>query len=216
MAGRPPDGRYAGPHGGGGASAPPPPPLPPDDEAGVALDVTVVLAVLLLALLLQQTLRLAGPRAAWLTSSSITMLLGAAVNALLWAVGGPHSDLSLAATPAVHDLIYFGLLPPIIFDAGFSLRKRSFFVNFGAILTYAVAGTAVAIAATGALLYGCACAGLLDTRFTLPQALVFASLISSTDTVATLAILRDVKASARATADDPSPPLSRSPTHRAP
>lgn len=35
----------------------------------------------------------------------------------------------------------YGLLPPIVFQAGFNMKKKSFFANFGAICLFAIAGT---------------------------------------------------------------------------
>ena len=61
---------------------------------------------------------------------------------------------SSLVSPAAHDWVYFGLLPPIIFEAGFSMRKRGFFDNLVPILLYAVAGTLIATFAAGAMLSG--------------------------------------------------------------
>ena len=40
-------------------------------------------------------------------------------------------------------VFFFVLLPPIIFDAGFTLNTRLFFSNFGGVLMYAVVGTLI-------------------------------------------------------------------------
>lgn len=37
----------------------------------------------------------------------------------------------------------YGLLPPIVYGAGFSMKKRPFFQNFGAITMFAVMGTVI-------------------------------------------------------------------------
>ena len=46
------------------------------------------------------------------------------------------------------------LLPPIIFEAGFSMSKRGFFDNLVPILLYAVAGTLISTFSAGFLFYG--------------------------------------------------------------
>lgn len=37
----------------------------------------------------------------------------------------------------------YGLLPPIVFGAGFAMKKKKFFQNFGAIMLFAVVGTVI-------------------------------------------------------------------------
>ena len=58
----------------------------------------------------------------------------------------------------------------------------------------------LAIIATGALVYALAAAGAITSAFSFPQAMLFAALISSTDPVATLSILKRVKAQVRPSA----------------
>ena len=101
-------------------------------------------AVVLAAIFLQHALH--SRRVTLLSEMAALMLLGAAVSAIYWAgmaaVDDVHSGpMDIASSPLVHDIIYYGLLPPLIFEAGFTMRKRKFFANFGAIMVYAVAGT---------------------------------------------------------------------------
>ena len=181
---------------------PPPiaPPPAPESEENTALSISLVAFVLLIALLVQQGLRRLPGVQRVVTGSGACILLGAAVNLLALLVSkclGYNSTLTLGETAAgsgVHDVIYFGLLPPIIFDAGFHMRKRNFFANIGATLGYAVLGTLIAILTTGGLIFALSHAGLLQTGLTLAQAMLFGSLISSTDPVATLGILKHVQA----------------------
>ncbi len=50
--------------------------------------------------------------------------------------------------------IFFNiLLPPIIFNAGYSMKRRYFFRNLGAIMTLAFVGTVVSAAAVGGIMY---------------------------------------------------------------
>ena len=129
------------------------------------------------------------------------MLLGATANLTLYTISrfdvGLQGHLSLKEwdTGQTHDLIYFGLLPPIIFEAGFHMNNMQFFNNLGAISGYALLGTVLAILATGAMVWLLGLpGGPLWTQYTVVQALVFGALISSTDPVATLGILKSVRA----------------------
>lgn len=130
-----------------------------------------------------------------LTTTSGLMLLGGSLQAayILASTGGDVASgraYSISRDPLVHDIIYYVLLPPIIFEAGFTMRKRQFFANFWSIMLLAIVGTLIAIIVCGGLLFALAEAGVFATRFTLNQMLLFSSLISSTDPIATLAVLK--------------------------
>ena len=181
----------------------PPPAHPPSDIGSTtALDISLVASVLLLAILLQQKLK-ASPRAQqFITGSGACMLLGGLVNSLLFVLSRldvlrGQVSMSNPSSNITHNLIYFGLLPPIIFEAGFHMRKRQFFANLGTILSLAVLGTLISLVSTGALVWLLALPNApirILTPFTLAQAMTFGSLISSTDPVATLGILKHVNA----------------------
>lgn len=175
-----------------------PPSLPPDPSSSTtALDISLVTSVLILSLLLQHVLK----SQQLLTGSGACMLLGGVFNGCLFAFSkldilSGHISISNPTNQITHNVIYFGLLPPIILEAGFHLRKRQFFKNFGTILLLAVIGTLIALISTGLLVYCFSLpqVGLLWTHFSVAQAMVFGSLISSTDPVATLGILKHVNA----------------------
>nr|DBA33169.1 TPA: hypothetical protein GDO54_000895 [Pyxicephalus adspersus] len=90
------------------------------------------------------------------------------------------------------------LLPPIIFHAGYSLKKRHFFRNIGSILVYAFFGTAVSCFIIGNLMYGVVklmkLVGQLDGKFYYTDCLFFGAIISATDPVTVLAIFNDLRA----------------------
>lgn len=91
--------------------------------------------------------------------------------------------------------IFFNIiLPPIIFHAGYSLKRKYFFRNLGAILTYAIIGTTISSFVVGALMYGCVQLMPVhaEASFTFLDTLYFGALISSTDPLTVLAIFNDL------------------------
>ncbi|KAM4771139.1 sodium/hydrogen exchanger 9 [Rhinophrynus dorsalis] len=89
------------------------------------------------------------------------------------------------------------LLPPIIFHAGYSLKKRHFFRNLGSILTYAFLGTAISCIVIGLIMYGFVKAmiqlgQLQNGDFHFTDCLFFGSLLSATDPVTVLAIFHEL------------------------
>uniref|UniRef100_A0A673BRM5 Sodium/hydrogen exchanger n=1 Tax=Sphaeramia orbicularis TaxID=375764 RepID=A0A673BRM5_9TELE len=90
------------------------------------------------------------------------------------------------------------LLPPIIFHAGYSLKKRHFFRNLGSIITYAFLGTAISCFVIGNLMYGVVklmqVVGQLTDKFYYTDCLFFGAIISATDPVTVLAIFNELHA----------------------
>lgn len=90
--------------------------------------------------------------------------------------------------------IFFNiLLPPIIFHAGYSMKKRFFFRNIGAILTFAFLGTTISTFTVAGIMYGVTrLFSHLSNTFTFLDTLRFGALISATDPVTILAIFTDL------------------------
>uniref|UniRef100_A0ABD2WHF8 Sodium/hydrogen exchanger n=1 Tax=Trichogramma kaykai TaxID=54128 RepID=A0ABD2WHF8_9HYME len=103
---------------------------------------------------------------------------------------------SYAAKKATFDPeIFFNIiLPPIIFHAGYSLKRKYFFRNLGAILMYALVGTTVSSFVIGTLMY--VFVKLLppeiSTAFTFLDTLYFGALISPTDPLTIISIFNDL------------------------
>ncbi|GBP62341.1 hypothetical protein EVAR_42085_1 [Eumeta japonica] len=92
--------------------------------------------------------------------------------------------------------IFFNIiLPPIIFHAGYCLKRKYFFRNLGAILTFAMVGTALSALVIGGLMYGCVqlMPASLAASFTFLDTLYFGALISPTDPLTVLAIFSQLK-----------------------
>lgn len=103
---------------------------------------------------------------------------------------GNEMDLKATFDP---EIFFNIILPPIIFHAGYSLKRKYFFRNLGAILTFAIIGTAVSVFVIGWLMYGFVqlMPETLRTSFGFLDMLYFGALISPTDPLSILAILHD-------------------------
>lgn len=80
------------------------------------------------------------------------------------------------------------LLPPIIFQAGFSLRTSTFYRNIGTINAFAIGATALASLIFSLIFYY----GMYNTEYRFPyiESLHFGCLISAIDPVATISIFQ--------------------------
>ncbi|XP_076323667.1 sodium/hydrogen exchanger 9-like isoform X2 [Tachypleus tridentatus] len=88
--------------------------------------------------------------------------------------------------------IFFNIiLPPIIFNAGYSLKRRFFFHNLGAIMAFAFIGTTISCFVVGAVVYGFVQL-MPHLEFTFNDSLYFGAIISATDPVTILAIFHDL------------------------
>lgn len=84
---------------------------------------------------------------------------------------------------------FFVLLPFIIFESGFSVHRKSLFRNMGSVLTYAIIGTFISAFAIGGFIFGTTKAhGQINLSFL--DSMVIGAILSSTDPVATLSIVR--------------------------
>jgi len=82
------------------------------------------------------------------------------------------------------------LLPPLIFEAGYTLHPSTFFQNSDAIATFAFFGALTSAISIGLLMYGFGVLGV-SYAFSLKSCMLFGALISSTDPVTTLSIFSE-------------------------
>jgi NhaP-type Na+/H+ or K+/H+ antiporter len=87
------------------------------------------------------------------------------------------------------------LLPPIIFESGYNMNKKSFFKNLGTVLMFSFIGTFIAIFSSSVMFW---LVGItpLSPDFTWKEAFAFGSLISATDPVSVLASFKEMNADA--------------------
>eukprot|EP01036_Dinobryon_divergens_P040720 gene40720-53872_t len=118
--------------------------------------------------------------------SGAAMIVGLIVGGLARLVYPSKEELQFLSFDP--QLFFFLLLPPIIFEAGYSLKKKEFFANFWTISLFAVGGTIVSTFVVGFLVYLVGLTGLIQMADPL-EGLLYGALISAVDPVATLSIM---------------------------
>ncbi|KAJ0396213.1 hypothetical protein ATCC90586_003921 [Pythium insidiosum] len=150
-----------------------------------------VLVLLMLFVLVMASFMLDRYSCMVISQSGFALMFGLAVGLVLVATGrreSLHQHMNLS-----NSLFFDVLLPPIIYEGGFSLKRQAFFRNFPAIMSTAVLGTVIATCVTGGALYLAGVYGLV-TPLSWVEAFLFGSLISAVDPVATLACFNKLNA----------------------
>ena len=126
-------------------------------------------------------------RVRWLHEAGATLLLGIGVGFVIWSANTTQKVTRWLDFN--EEVFFFLLLPPIIFESGFSLHTREFFSNFGGICGLAFAGTAISTFTVGIFVWLCGVVGIC-TSLPFLHALIFGALISATDPVTVLAVFQ--------------------------
>ncbi|KAK9052781.1 hypothetical protein SSX86_029419 [Deinandra increscens subsp. villosa] len=121
----------------------------------------------------------------WMNESITALVIGLCTGSvILLTSGGTNSHLFVFS----EDLFFIYLLPPIIFNAGFQVKKKQFFRNFMTIVLFGAVGTAISftIISFGAInIFKRMNVGSLD----LGDFLALGAIFSATDSVCTLQVL---------------------------
>ena len=83
------------------------------------------------------------------------------------------------------------LLPVIVFESAYNLKRHDFIKNLGSIFIYAILGTLISIFVIAGSSIILSYFNLFTIKFTLGESLAFGALISSTDPVSVLATFKD-------------------------
>jgi len=120
----------------------------------------------------------------WLPESVVFVVLGLSLGGILHRMVGSHRNDMFVFLKVT--LLNFFLLPPIIFESGWSINRRDFFSQIEHILLFAVAGTVISTVIT---LWAAqwVLADILSLSLPFNLVFTFAALISAVDPVATLA-----------------------------
>ncbi|KAJ3288556.1 hypothetical protein HK104_008102 [Borealophlyctis nickersoniae] len=119
----------------------------------------------------------------YLSETSVYILLGVIVAMGWTAISYDEQNTAIQLNSK---FFYMVLLPPIIFEGGFTLQRISFFQNILTIISLAFIGALFSTFVTSVLMYFFS---KLFTPWSFIESLVFGSLISSTDPVTVLSLL---------------------------
>ncbi|KAL9248061.1 hypothetical protein vseg_021424 [Gypsophila vaccaria] len=121
----------------------------------------------------------------WMNESITALLIGVGTGVVILLISGGKSSHLLVFS---EDLFFIYLLPPIIFNAGFQVKKKQFFRNFITIMLFGALGTLVSffIISLGAMeLFKKLDIGTLE----LGDYLALGAIFAATDSVCTLQVL---------------------------
>ncbi len=92
-------------------------------------------------------------------------------------------------------MFFYFILPPIIFAAGYNLKSKNFFLNFGYISLYGFLGTFLSFITLGLLAIFLNANGALPSDLTLTtrDCLLLACVLTATDTVAAISVIKEEK-----------------------
>ena len=119
------------------------------------------------------------------------MIVGTLIALLSRYIGNPNDSLNNFVT--FDDEMFFNIvLPPIIFSAGYNLKKRAFFKYFFYIVTFGIFGTVISFGTVSALVHYSNKLNFFSP-FNLDGKLIllFSSVIASTDTVAAMTFIKE-------------------------
>ncbi|KAJ9185910.1 hypothetical protein P3X46_005484 [Hevea brasiliensis] len=121
----------------------------------------------------------------WMNESITALLIGVCTGVVILLVSGGKSSHLLVFS---EDLFFIYLLPPIIFNAGFQVKKKQFFRNFITIMLFGAIGTLISccIISAGAIkFFQKLDIGPLD----IGDYIAIGAIFAATDSVCTLQIL---------------------------
>lgn len=121
----------------------------------------------------------------WANESITALILGLCAGVVVLLVSDGNSSKILVFS---EDLFFLYLLPPIIFNAGFQVKKKQFFKNFTIILLFGIFGTVISfcLISLGAFLLF---KKLGVTTLDIKDYLAVGAILSATDSVCTLQVL---------------------------
>ena len=127
----------------------------------------------------------------YLHESGICMIVGTLIALISKYIGNMNDSLNNFVT--FDDEMFFNIvLPPIIFSAGYNLKKRAFFKYFFYIITFGIFGTIISFLTVSALIHY-SNKFKFFSPFDLDNKIIllFSAVIASTDTVAAMTFIKE-------------------------
>ncbi|KAI6222054.1 Sodium/hydrogen exchanger [Aphelenchoides besseyi] len=156
------------------------------EEKKDSLSIFFILLVIVLATLLVHLILIT--EFYYMPEPLAIVLLGAVIGFIL-----SYSRWDWREVESFNSNIFFlALLPPIIFEQGYTVNKGNFFANIIPILTFAIIGTAVTALIMSSGIYFFGRLGLIY-RLSAIECFAFGSILSAVDPVITLAIFQALK-----------------------
>jgi solute carrier family 9 (sodium/hydrogen exchanger), member 6/7 len=151
------------------------------------LGVEVLLAIVTLILYVFTAQFLENKKFEYLHETTIAIIVGA--------IGGISLNIIAGADKIEFStgIFFYFILPPIIFTAGYTLKSQNFFLNIGFILLYGVIGTFLSFVTLGCLAVFFSENGAVSTKISVRDCLLLASVLSATDTVAAITVIKETK-----------------------
>jgi len=161
-----------------------------DEEAAAKL--AVVLSIFALAITLCAGHVIEGVwKITVLPEAAFAVLVGIVFGALIFAFQSGEGGHVGNMVRFDKEFFFFWLLPPIIFEAGYNMKRKEFFDNIVPTLLFAFIGTFVSTLVVGGIVYWAGFQGLCHDLGLLPS-FVFGALISATDPVTVLAVFQSL------------------------
>ncbi|KAL7132186.1 hypothetical protein ABFS83_12G055200 [Erythranthe nasuta] len=142
----------------------------------ITLFVTLLCACIVVGHLLEEN--------RWMNESITALIIGVGTGVLILVISGGKSSHLLVFS---EDLFFIYLLPPIIFNAGFQVKKKQFFRNFMTIMLFGAVGTLISfiIISLGAIAFF----EKMDVGLAIGDYLAIGAIFAATDSVCTLQVL---------------------------
>ncbi|KAL7080976.1 hypothetical protein ACP275_14G011700 [Erythranthe tilingii] len=142
----------------------------------IALFVTLLCACIVIGHLLEEN--------RWMNESITALIIGVVTGILILVTSRGKSSHLLVFS---EDLFFIYLLPPIIFNAGFQVKKKQFFRNFMTIILFGALGTLISfiIISLGAIAFF----ERMNVGLAIGDYLAIGAIFAATDSVCTLQVL---------------------------